>query len=504
MLSPVVYASRMAYTPVELEKGATRRVAKSYGEEVRLRWDGWLPTGTPVPVEAFDHRVRVLLENDDSETVATLRDTLLELFAEADDVPPALQQYVASMVIDNETIQALATETGYVQAWVDQQGRRALAIRKDGTVDIPKPALPAGSIPRAALGADVTIPNSVAMEDHALVWVDQAEKMAMWIRRSGAFGFSKLDAPTLSYLAQSLALDGVIAPTVYKGTDGTVRNISSGPDICCWGDSLTAGAGSGTAAGNFPALTGGFPGALATLTGKTVRNAGVGGENSVTIAARAGATPLLLLPAGDQIPASGGVTVTISNINGTAPAPLLQGTGTPGSSFSGSLAGVPGTLSQSGGVYTFTRTTAGSAVNVTRPASFRTDFSAARRGDIVVLWLGQNGPSTARAIADDRAIIEHLTALNKRFIVLSRPTSTDADDQAFHDAFGRRFIAIRRYMVDYGLADAGIVATTQDTADIAAGNVPASLRIDGVHGNAAYYNIVAQQVDARLREFGWI
>lgn len=62
----------MAYTPVQLEKNGTQRVAKSYGEEARLRWDGWLPTGTPVTVDTFDDRVRDLVEDKTSVTAKAL------------------------------------------------------------------------------------------------------------------------------------------------------------------------------------------------------------------------------------------------------------------------------------------------------------------------------------------------------------------------------------------------------------------------------------------------
>lgn len=442
-----------------------------------------------------------------AELQGRLSDTNLKaLFGTANTVPPVVQQAINSAAVNGQTIQSLAAETGYVWAQVDQAGKMALGIRADGTVEIIKPSLPAKSVHASALADDVALPATQDMDayGYATVWVDQNQRIAMWLTMTGALGFRKLDQVALDYLAVALGTSGALAPTSYLTPEGVTRGITSGPDIVCWGDSLTAGAGSGTAGGTYPGFTGGFPTVLATLTGRTVRNAGVGGENSVTIAARTGATPFLLLPANGQVPASGDVTVTLLPINGTVPAPLLQGNGTPGSGFTGSLAGVPGTLSQSSGVYTFSRTNAGTAVPVTRPVAFRTDFSAARRGDIPILWLGQNGPSDARSIADDRAVIEHLAALHKRWLVISRPTGTDAIDQTYHDEFGRRFISVRRYLVDYGLADAGITATTQDTADIAAGNVPTSLRIDGVHGNAAYYNIVAQQVNARLRELGWV
>ena len=283
-----------------------------------------------------------------------------------------------------------------------------------------------------------------------------------------------------------------IIPSKYTAGAAT-PSIVSGPDIVCWGDSMTAGAGGG-------GIT--YPGVLATLTGRTVHNRGVGGETSVTITARSGAIPLMLLPSGGVIPASGGVTVTLTPINGSTPAPLIQGS--PGGFATGTLAGVPGTLSLASGTYTFTRSSTGDPVTCNRPAPWLTSGAEARRGDIAIIWIGQNGPSVARAIDDARAIITHLTALDKRYLVIPRPTSTDADDALYFAAFGRRALLIRKYLVEYGLEDAGITPTTQDTADMAAGTVPTSLRVDGVHWTAAGYTILGQQAHKRLVELGWI
>lgn len=290
--------------------------------------------------------------------------------------------------------------------------------------------------------------------------------------------------------------------TGYKSTysDASAK-IVSGPDIVCWGDSMTAGAGGGGTT---------YPSVLASLlsgvgyTG-SVRNSGVGGEG-VTITARSGATPFIVDVTGGSIPASGGVTITFRQINGSNVAPLLQGDGNPDGGMTGPLKGVLGTITYDSATttYTFTRTTAGSAVTCDRPEAFRTDYSEARRGDIYIIWIGQNIPSNDRAIQDARAMVEHMTALSKRYIVVSKPTSTDTDDAAWHAEFGRRFLAIRKYMVEFGLQDAGITPTTQDNTDMANGVVPTSLRSDSVHWTAAGYTIMGQQVFNRIRELGWV
>lgn len=289
-------------------------------------------------------------------------------------------------------------------------------------------------------------------------------------------------------------------PIMYKSSYQDQQfKVASGPDIWCIGDSMTAGAGgNGTT----------YPGVLQSLLisnghAGTVRNSGVGGETSVTIAARAGAYPFIIDVTGGSIPASGSVSITFRSINGQPTQPLLQGS----SSMVGMLDDVPGTVSQSGGVYTFTRTAAGTSIVADRPLAFYRDDNKLRQGDIAIIWIGQNGPSNTRAIEDALAIVQSLTALNKRFLVISKPggtSSSNTDDAAWFAEFGRRFLPVRQYMVEFGLQDAGITPTSQDLIDIAAGTVPTSLRVDSVHWTAAGYTILGNLLFNRLKEMGWV
>lgn len=239
---------------------------------------------------------------------------------------------------------------------------------------------------------------------------------------------------------------------------------------------------------------------------------GVGGETSPTICARQGGNPFLINVTGGIIPASTTpVTVTLEQINGETVRPLLQGSTT----WTGVLDGIAGVLNlvepsgssaswQADNYYTFARTAAGTQITFDRPKPFYLDVAAPRLGDIHIIWIGQNGPSTARAISDTKAMIQRMQALDKRYLVISKPTSTDADDSLFFAEFGRRFVAARKYLVQYGLQDAGITPTAQDNTDIANGIVPTSLRADAVHWTAQGYTILANLLFNRIKELGWI
>lgn len=313
-------------------------------------------------------------------------------------------------------------------------------------------------------------------------------------------------------IAEAIQFNDVVIPSEVKSTYQTQSiKAVSGPDIVCYGDSMTAGAGSAIP------YTKVLQDLLAAQgSNANVYNAGVGGESSPGITARQGGTPFIVRVVEGLIPADRtGVKVTFDTLYGTTIRPLMQGHGSPGYGFVGDLNGIKGTISlvrpngsssswDDANYYLFTRNIAGSEVVANRPSPFYLDFAKAHLGDIHIIWIGQNGPSTDRAISDAKAMIEHMNTLSKRYLVISKPTASTTDDAAFFAAFGERFVPIKRYLIEFGLQDANINPTDQDLADIAANNIPSSLRSDAVHWNAAGYAILGQQIFKKLNQLGWI
>lgn len=338
------------------------------------------------------------------------------------------------------------------------------------------------------------------LNDQAFAIADENDRR-LWLE-AGPDG--KPSAYAMKCIIEKLPGDIGGAPSTYNaGTKGVLKMVS-GPNFVAAGDSMTNGAGGGGTT-----YTGVLQGLL-TAAGHpgTVKNQGVGGETSVTITARMGGYPFMVLPVAEVIPATAtAFEITLLPINGQMPAPLKQGYIT----FTGRLGAVPGTFSrtESGGVltYYFTRATAGSEVVANRPLPMYLDVGIESRGDIYLIWIGQNGPDTTRAIQDAKALIQQMTALDKRYLVISKPGGTsaqDAEDAQWFAEFGRRFIPIRQYMVKYGLADAGITPTAQDSIDMANGTVPSSLRVDPTHWNSAGYTILGHVAFQRLIELEWV
>ena len=71
------------------------------------------------------------------------------------------------------------------------------------------------------------------------------------------------------------------------------------------------------------------------------------------------------------------------------------------------------------------------------------------------------------------------------------------------DYFGDHYLDIRDYLLEYGLADADVTPTQQDTTDISNGEIPTSLRIDTVHFNTAGYTVIANCVYKKGVELGY-
>lgn len=292
--------------------------------------------------------------------------------------------------------------------------------------------------------------------------------------------------------------------------------INGSENVCCWGDSLTRGVGVGDSYSKaFPYVLYGL------LDGRKVINCGVGGENTISIASRQGGLPNIVQPF--TIPSDETATeVTIKNIYGGECGILLQG-GSALDPITGeyvmtaqinpcTIAGVEGTMTYTSGKYYFARTNSGSSVTVTRPTVLITNAMKKLRSNINVIWIGTNGGFTTSSelIECIEAMINYMRPINKKYIVIgihhlvSTVTETFEmieKNMAMH--FGRRYINQRKYMIEYGLSDAGITPTVEDTTAISQGKIPPSLLSDNVHYNDKGYNIIANLIAERGKELGY-
>lgn len=295
-----------------------------------------------------------------------------------------------------------------------------------------------------------------------------------------------------------------------------ISKINGKEIVSCWGDSLTRGVGVGSSYSKaFPYVLYGL------LDGREVINCGVGGENTVNIASRQGGLPNIVKPF--TIPAdTNKLEIELTNIYGDSAGILLQG-GSALDPITGkyvmtaqinpcSINGVEGTLTYENGKYYFSRSEKGESVIVSRPTTLITYAMKSMRDNINIIWLGTNGgfSTSSELIEYIDAMIDYMTPINKKYIVfgihhlVSTVTETfEMIEKNMTLHFGRHYINQRKYMLEYGLSDAGITPTVEDTTAISQGKIPPSLLYDDVHYNDKGYNIIATLAYERGKELDY-
>lgn len=295
-----------------------------------------------------------------------------------------------------------------------------------------------------------------------------------------------------------------------------ISKINGKEAVNCWGNSLTRGVGVGNS------YSKAYPYVLYNLLdGREVINCGVGGENAISIVSRQGGLPNIVKPF--IIPADTSKTeIEITDIYGKPAEILKQG----GSALDPitheyvntsqinpcTIQNIVGNLTYKSGKYYFSRSENGETVNVTKPVPLITYAMSALRNNINVIWLGTNGGFTTSTelIETIRTMVEYMKPITKKYIVIgihhlvSTVTETfDTLEKSMITAFGRHYINERKYMIEYGLSDAGITPTEEDSNAISQGKIPPSLLDDDVHYNDKGYNIIANLVYERGKELGY-
>ncbi|MGP5281395.1 hypothetical protein ACTXNJ_09330 [Pseudomonas helleri] len=366
-------------------------------------------------------------------------------------------------------MRALAKETGYAWALVDANGRAAIMVKLDGSVEIPK------------YGPAKFFATALSPET-GYVWVvrDSVGRIAIGVKTDGSV-VAKLS---------SLKIDGlqVLKPTT---------------DVWCLGDSLTGAV---------------YNRLAAIMTDRKVIYGGAGGQTSVQIAARAGGNHALLTVDNNIIPSSGNVKVTSLS---TAVLSYAKYSGT--TTLMGWLSGVYGSLVCTHGTsnpldtYTFERALPGSSVYCVPNSPFTPDTEALTYG-IPIIFMGTNNPTSPDQIkADIEALVEQGPIVNKRFLILtpvmggSREPGVSTNVGIGSDVYngikavedwatkkyGARVLKMREWSMQFN------DGSPDDLDDVAKGVVPRSLRTDSVHWITAHSNRVAELIKNTIENWGW-
>lgn len=412
-------------------------------------------------------------------------------------------------------------------AWVvtDAADRVLGGFRDDGVFMPSKMAYPADSVPLSALSANVRrelaagssrpvalpagagiISTREAGSGWQLRYDDAETGISTLLFTAGALQNVTLsaDAKTVYFTASNADGTNPRALQVPAG-GGTARRLLPYAGLASFGDSMTEGMGGGYGVNAFPAVT-------AAELGIPYYNGGISMQMSTEIAIRQGGIAPALTVSGGQIPAAGSVAVTVTD-------PINQFRAGSAWNWAGTVAGIAGTLTKSAdtpAAWTFTRATAGSPKAAPAGTRFLSTPGAEHNDWIQTIWTGRNNPQAGTILRDTAAMVAYLSPAQKRYLVFSvcntasEPAGSDGYrnietiNAQLSEAYGARFLDVRTYLVQNALAAAGISATAQDRADVAADIIPGSLRADSTHLNQAGYAVLGRYVASVIKTKGWI
>ena len=294
--------------------------------------------------------------------------------------------------------------------------------------------------------------------------------------------------------------------------DPVASGLLPSSDILMLGDSMTNGTISSK---------------VASILGRSVSVLQKGGMDAYSIAVIMGVIPLTVTISGNEIPASGGVAVTTKSTNILFTGGIYTGTANV------TIGGVPGVLStDSAGVWTFTRDTAGVAVSVSEGVTailnpdVGTSFIPATNAYInrtVVIRLGRNGTRTTRTdrvnrtLEPLRLIAEKFTPLCRRLVfitVYNKTSEYEPSGSADYDLimslneeiireFGPYVLDMRSAAVKNAIYDIGDTPTQADLDDMSADCIPTRYFNDTTHVNSTMHNWEGEFIANYLRTIGY-
>ncbi|MBP3850239.1 MAG: hypothetical protein J6E43_05430 [Prevotella sp.] len=101
---------------------------------------------------------------------------------------------------------------------------------------------------------------------------------------------------------------------------------------------------------------------------------------------------------------------------------------------------------------------------------------------------------------------------SKRYIVISfhKPNEVmntisrmKEMEDSLSRSFGKHYINLREFMINHGLADAGLKPTQEDRDSMTKGQVPPQMMTDGCHFTSKGYEEVAKLVFDKIKELGY-
>lgn len=277
--------------------------------------------------------------------------------------------------------------------------------------------------------------------------------------------------------------------------------------IACWGDDLTAGAGSTDV--DYPSILKRslIENIYLDDTSKlcpNVENFGISGESSITVLGRSGAIPYMntntLNVPKDTTP----IQINLLSTRFDYVQPLLKDAS--GLEYI-TISGIKGYLTQEDGTYYFTRAEAGENVIIPAGTEIVPSGYEDTQGYMPIISIGMNGGYYSNHDLILQCELAIKTAESDKFLVLGLTTGTYESqselEKDMQTKFGDNFINLREYLSTQALNDAQIEPTQKDLDAMKVGSVPPSLLSDSVHLNSTGYELVGKYIYSRMVELNY-
>ena len=248
---------------------------------------------------------------------------------------------------------------------------------------------------------------------------------------------------------------------------------------------------------------------------------GAGPETSGTVLGRCGVAPYvtsteLTIPAGMEP-----VLITMTTQNGKTVNPLTGGDAGINNVV---INGIEGTLSidtasanlySYGNTYYFTRLTPGEETIIPKDTPIYTAGMDMYRDYIHIVCIGAYGgfETPDELVFQVKQLIARQTKNSDRYLVLGMPAykgeyygiNLDSVDTAMLQAFGNKYISIRKYLCGDGLIDASISKTQEDLVALDSNAVPPSFLVSstGAELNGKANTLIGKLVFNQLESLGY-
>lgn len=152
----------------------------------------------------------------------------------------------------------------------------------------------------------------------------------------------------------------------------------------------------------------------------------------------------------------------------------------------------------------FKRKSKGESIKITKLTQVQIEKPEIKDNGIVILYTGSYEQSIGGSLITYQQDIIKAFNTDKYIVVSLTQNDRNETNNLLKETYGNHYLDFKSYLLEKGLSDASIKATSQDQQNIANKNVPASLLADELNGNSQYNELLAKQIISKMQELGYL